>query len=293
MKGVRHVALPLLLATGCADSDGDGLTDRREGRLGTDAALADTDADGLSDGEEVLTHGTSALLPDTDQDGYLDGDEVHAGTDPNNLSDVIYQGGWPYNRSREDLALVGFDSPPQQFARFPSIEMPDQFGDLLSLHDFADHGKHILIEVCIAEHQGCGQWSAWRAQLDNWQELGDFDRYEGARVKVNRGDAYWILILVATGNWYEPGPVSPSTPVTWFEHYPHAKVPVVADVDDQIRPWLARAEVVYPFYLWLNPDLTIRRMDRETDPSPAYTLELFAAHEYTPPPTDSGPFPIP
>jgi hypothetical protein len=35
------------------DSDGDGLTDPQEIRLGTDPGVADTDNDGLRDGEEV------------------------------------------------------------------------------------------------------------------------------------------------------------------------------------------------------------------------------------------------
>lgn len=36
------------------DTDGDGLTDGAERRLGTDPARADTDGDGLEDGDEKL-----------------------------------------------------------------------------------------------------------------------------------------------------------------------------------------------------------------------------------------------
>lgn len=45
------------------DSDGDGLTDRREAEFGTDPALVDTDADGISDGDEVDFLGTDPLNP--------------------------------------------------------------------------------------------------------------------------------------------------------------------------------------------------------------------------------------
>jgi len=58
------------------DSDGDGLTDDEEAKLGTDPFKADTDGDGLTDFEEVRTYKTDPLNPDTDFDGLSDGDEV-------------------------------------------------------------------------------------------------------------------------------------------------------------------------------------------------------------------------
>jgi len=51
------------------DSDGDGLTDDEEAKLGTDPFKADTDGDGLTDFEEVRTYKTDPLNPDTDFDG--------------------------------------------------------------------------------------------------------------------------------------------------------------------------------------------------------------------------------
>lgn len=58
------------------DSDGDGLTDAEELKLGTDPFKADTDGDGLTDYEEVMIYKTDPLNPDTDFDGLSDGDEV-------------------------------------------------------------------------------------------------------------------------------------------------------------------------------------------------------------------------
>ena len=67
------------------DSDGDGLLDEDEIRLGTDPNNPDTDGDGLLDGEEVLTYKTDPLNPDTDGDGLTDGEEVRKyKTDPKN-----------------------------------------------------------------------------------------------------------------------------------------------------------------------------------------------------------------
>lgn len=64
------------------DSDGDGLSDRREIELGLDLAKADSDGDGLSDGDEVMKYGTNPLNRDTDRDTYEDGMEIKNGFNP-------------------------------------------------------------------------------------------------------------------------------------------------------------------------------------------------------------------
>jgi Tol biopolymer transport system component len=68
--------------SGQQDSDGDGLINSLELRLGTNPSLADTDGDGLLDGQEVNTYKTNPLVADTDQDGLSDGAEVSLGTNP-------------------------------------------------------------------------------------------------------------------------------------------------------------------------------------------------------------------
>ncbi len=76
---------PNIVATdGPIDSDGDRLTDIKEGEIDTDPYNPDTDGDKLTDGEEVLDYDTNPLEPDTDWDGLQDGEEVHRyDTDPN------------------------------------------------------------------------------------------------------------------------------------------------------------------------------------------------------------------
>ena len=65
------------------DSDGDGLTDEEEIRLGTDPFNKDTDGDGVTDGDEVKIYKTDPLNPDTDFDGLKDGEEIFTyKTDP-------------------------------------------------------------------------------------------------------------------------------------------------------------------------------------------------------------------
>lgn len=69
------------------DEDHDGLNALEEYRAGTDPRNPDTDGDGRLDGDEVKCAGgfcSNPLLADTDGDGVRDGVEVQTGTDPNN-----------------------------------------------------------------------------------------------------------------------------------------------------------------------------------------------------------------
>lgn len=70
------------------DFDRDDLTNLREFQLGTDIRKSDTDGDGIKDGEETVAGAdgfvTNPLLPDTDGDGVRDGLEVQTGSDPTN-----------------------------------------------------------------------------------------------------------------------------------------------------------------------------------------------------------------
>lgn len=77
------------LADFAADSDGDGLSDEEEAKLGTDPNNPDTDGDGLLDGEEVNKYETDPLDKDTDKGGIMDGVEVKNGADPLDADDDI------------------------------------------------------------------------------------------------------------------------------------------------------------------------------------------------------------
>lgn len=71
------------------DTDGDGLSDAEELRLGTDPNNPDTDGDGLLDGDEVYKYKTNPLVKDTDGGGIDDGVEVSYGNDPLDPDDDI------------------------------------------------------------------------------------------------------------------------------------------------------------------------------------------------------------
>lgn len=110
-----EIAPMYTLSGGDPDSDGDGLTDAHETRIGTNPFDPDTDKDGLSDGEEVLVQKTDPLNPDTDWDGLTDGAEVNVyktnpldpDTDDGGVTDgheVIEDGTDPLNGA-DDLQL--------------------------------------------------------------------------------------------------------------------------------------------------------------------------------------------
>jgi hypothetical protein len=65
------------------DTDRDGLTNEEEEALGTSLTDFDTDGDGLSDRKEINVWKTDPLNTDTDGDGYGDGYEILKGYNPN------------------------------------------------------------------------------------------------------------------------------------------------------------------------------------------------------------------
>ena len=74
------------------DSDGDGLYDLEEAKLGTNPNSPDTDADGLNDRDEVRNYKTDPLKADTDGDGLSDGDEVNIHQTDTKLKDTDEDG---------------------------------------------------------------------------------------------------------------------------------------------------------------------------------------------------------
>lgn len=72
MTGTRNVIAYFV----AIDTDGDGLSDEEERRIGTNPGYTDTDRDGLNDYEEVKVKKTDPLSPDTDGDGVIDGDDL-------------------------------------------------------------------------------------------------------------------------------------------------------------------------------------------------------------------------
>ncbi len=97
------------------DTDGDGLSDPLETKLGTMPGVRDTDRDGLTDGQEHYTYRTNPLKADTDKDKLKDGVEVKkyktkprkADTDGDKLKDGIEVKKYKTNPRRKDTDRDG------------------------------------------------------------------------------------------------------------------------------------------------------------------------------------------
>ena len=99
-----------------ADTDGDGLLNYREARIGTDILNADTNGDGISDGAEVAG-GMDPLNLDMDGDGVPNAAERANGTDPfraDTDGDGVNDGQdcYPLDPGRSACPTGGDSNPP-------------------------------------------------------------------------------------------------------------------------------------------------------------------------------------
>lgn len=234
-----------------ADSDGDGLDDNEEEKFGADPLAADTDQDGLSDGEEVAA-GADPTAEDSDSDGYLDFDEVAEGTDPADDKSRIYRGNWPYYRHKDDLTGGGRQGVAQVGERFGRFKLVDQFGEKVDLFDFYnEERKMILIDQSAT---WCPPCNATAAYMDG--EENGYTHLRPLRDAVERGDLYWITVLIQDGNG---APAQPETVREWYDRYKTREIPVLADGDYDVASYMPAPGI--PAFALLNPDLTVAAFD--------------------------------
>ena len=107
-----------------ADSDGDGLSDAEEIRLGMNPNDPDSDSDGLIDGWEIV-NGTNPLVDDAgvdiDGDGLTNLQEYEAGTSPNSLdsdSDNMPDAWEVANGTNPTVDDTGDDTDNDRFSHF-------------------------------------------------------------------------------------------------------------------------------------------------------------------------------
>lgn len=225
-----------------------------EDPAGTVDPSADPDEDHLTNAEEGAA-GTDAQNPDTDGDGYLDGDEVLEGTDPLDIASVIYLGGWPYQRDKDDIVDPGFDASPMIGSTVPRFLGYDQFGQLVDLYDYSFHGRPVVIDLSSIWCEACKDMALWLegkpSNLDAEPELDEIVE------RVAAGEIYWITVIVedAAGN-----PAGAPHAVAWAEAFDNDRVAVLADNDRQFNDYLFPGGL--PFIQVLAEDMTLFDYDR-------------------------------
>ncbi len=247
---IRNLLIALLLVGCNVDSDLDGLTNREEAKLGTDATKVDSDGDGLSDWDEVYEYNTDPVTFDSDRDQYGDGDEIHFGSDPLDYTSVIYKGGWPYNR---------LDSPQGEIGSgigslFPGDLLRDQYGDVVNMYHFVNADKPIVMDISAAWCGPCRLVSAWLSGVYE-EEAAFLDDYApNTRRLVEEGEVYWITILVQDVDGSLP---RRAIVKDWHEVYPNEYIPVLADKSGYVFGEISDSMEYFPSFYVLNPDMTI------------------------------------
>jgi len=148
------------------DTDGDGLSDYEEWKLGTNPLSVDTDGDGLSDYEEVKKLKTSPTRADTDGDGLTDYMEVHGwyvwsegkwvSSDPNS-KDTDWDGLTDYEEWKLDTDPRNMDTDSDgiidKFDKYPTIK-DDEKPEMDVPHIYASGGKWWIKNLYVEDNAG-------------------------------------------------------------------------------------------------------------------------------------------
>ncbi len=145
------------------DSDGDGLSDSYEQKIGTEAYLADTDGDGVNDAIEVgnnlqkpLNHDNDRLIdardPDDDNDGLPTVLEIKLGLELDSDKDGIRN----YLDSDSDNDGVNDGLEAGLSGRDSDSDRIDDSFDADNLRDADENGDGVADAITLPDHDGKG-----------------------------------------------------------------------------------------------------------------------------------------
>ncbi len=159
---------------------------------------------------------------------------------------MIYQGGWPYYFEKTELnGGVTFEVGK----RFANLELTDQFGEVVSLWDFYNDDRYVIVDICVEWlGQVCINLSRWVAG----ERGAIFGAWSSVADAVDAGEMYWITVLVEDEDFE---PANASDVAQWAAEYPHTLVPVLAD--PLAESFLFTDLTALPFLVLLEPDLQV------------------------------------
>ncbi len=235
-----------------ADTDGDGLSDSEEDELGTDPLDADMDDDLLTDGQEVQLYATDPMSVDTDGDGYEDYDEISTGHNPLDDDDRIYEGGWPFQRYKDDVAARKASKGMVLGKPFARDSFKDQNGDTVDLFDYAYQGVPIVIDISAQWCGPCQSISLWLSGQDEALNQQYDDEYPGVRDAVDNRELFWVTIM---GEAQDYSDATKKVCKEWEAEYPHENIAVLADTDRVLVDFVDLG--FWPSLILLNEDMSV------------------------------------
>ena len=126
----------------------------------------------------------------------------------------------------------------------------DQYGDMVSLYDFYNDDKPIVIDVSTVWCPPCNDLAQFIGGEGDPAGLTPF--WPAAADVIARGDVYWITVIVEDSGGY---PATRDAAIEWSNAYPSEQIPVLADgsylSSDHIRL------NAYPTLALLDPDLKV------------------------------------
>jgi thiol-disulfide isomerase/thioredoxin len=149
--------------------------------------------------------------------------------------------------------------------------MPDQYGDVVSLFDFYNADKPVVIDLSAL---WCGPCNNLADYIGGEGDPANFSAYWPAGPDViARGDVYWITFI---GEGIDQGGVAtPADATEWSNVHPSAVVPVLADEHYSLYDYIALQ--AWPALVLLGPDLKVTVFDPDD-----YSQVLLALAEQFP-----------
>ena len=182
-------------------------------------------------------------------------------------NDSSYYGGWPYNDNKDNIIgpELEFECPqnigcqcksnndcingnclsspkglfcyPKNGDVFPSFVSVDQYDEIVSIYDFANQGKYILVELGTVWCTPCNLLANWIAYNDQEIASKGFWKPEYQKIydMIHNDEIYFITILYEDENREN---ATYQTIYEWYDNYPDENVPLFIDKNKLLHTWI-------------------------------------------------------